>query len=176
MKRFIMTALLSAVVFGSLFAQASITRFAVVDMSRVAAAFADQSTEAKAFNEKRDKVQAEIDKQNKELQDLNAKLAEAQDQDKKDQIRTLENQIRTKTQNLQTYIKNSFADLERERDRLLRNDTFVAQINAVLKAVAESEGYSMVLGKDGPGILWYSPSADITNKVIERIRSNAARR
>jgi outer membrane protein len=42
--------------------------------------------------------------------------------------------------------------------------------------VAESEGYSMVLSKEGAGILWYSPSVDITNKVIERIRTGNTRR
>ena len=176
MKRFILTALPLIGFVISLSAQASITRFAVIDMSRVAAAFADQSTEAKAFNEKRDRVQAEIDKQNKELQELNSKLTEAQEEGKRDMERTLENQIRTKTQSLQTYIKNSFADLERERNRLLKNDTFMAQINTVIKSIAESEGCSMVLSKDGQGILWYSPSVDITNKVIERIRSGAQRR
>ena len=176
MKRFILTALLLAGFIVFLSAQASITRFAVVDMSRVAAAFADQSTEAKAFNEKRDRVQAEIDKQNKELQELNSKFTEAQEEGKKDQARTLESQIKTKTQTLQTYIKNAFSDLERERDRLLKNDTFMTQINTVIKAVGESEGYSMILSKDSPGILWYSPSVDITNRVIERIRSSTQRR
>ena len=172
MKRFILAILLCGGVLVSLSAQASITRFAVVDMNRVTTAYADQSQEARAFTEKRDRVQAEIDKQNKELQELNAKLAEAKESGNQTQIKNLENQIRTKTQSLQTYIKNSFADLEKERDRLFKNDALVAEVTNVIRAVAESEGFSMVLSKtEGSGILWYSPSVDITNKVIERIRS-----
>jgi len=177
MKRFILAVLLLAGFLVSLSAQASITRFAVVDMNRVSAAFADQSPESKAFAEKRDRVQEEIDRQNKELQELNAKLKDAQDHGNNNQVRTLENQIRTKTQSLQNYIKTSFADLEKERERLLKNDTFSAQVNAIIKAVAESEGYSMVLSKtEGSVILWSSPSVDITNKVIERLRSAASKR
>ena len=174
MKRFILTILFCGTVLVSLSAQASITRFAVVDMSRVATAYADQSPDAKAFTERRDRVQAEIDKQNKELQELTAKLTEAQENENQSQIRSLENQIKTKTQTLQTYIKNNFAELEKERERLFNNNTFMNQITAIIRSVAESEGVSMVLSRDNPGVLWYSPSVDITNKVIERIR--AARR
>jgi outer membrane protein len=40
--------------------------------------------------------------------------------------------------------------------------------------VAESEGYSMVLSKtDAKGILWYSPSVDITDKVIQGLLTKA---
>ena len=177
MKRKILAIVLFAGILVSLSAQASITRFAVVDMGRVAAAYAERSPDAKAFVEKRDRIQAEIEKQNQELQDLNAKLAEAQEQGKKDQVRTLENQIRSKTQSLQTYIKNSFADLEKDRDKLLSNTDFSTQVTSIIRVVAESEGYSMVLNKsEGSAILWYSPSVDITNKVIERIRSSGASR
>ena len=177
MKRFIVALLLCGGIFVSLSAQASITRFAVVDLNRIAAAYADQSPEAKSFIEKRDKVQAEIEKQNKELQELNARLAEIQEQGKKDQIKNLENQIRVKTQSLQSFIKNSFAELDRERDKFFKNEAFMAQITSIIRAVAESEGFTMVLSKtEGSGILWYSPSIDITNKVIERIRSGPTRR
>jgi outer membrane protein len=176
MKRFLSVLLLSAGLAVALSAQASLTRFAVVDMNRVAAAFAERSPETKAFNEKSARVQAEIDQQHKELQELNAKLLEAQEQEKRDQIRSLQNQIRTKTQALQTYIKNNFAELERERDQLLNNESFKTQLNTILRVVAESEGYSMVLSKtEGSGILWYSPSVDITNKVLERIRTGGRR-
>ena len=172
MKRLFFTLLLFGVVFTSLSAQASITRFAVVDMGRVATAYADQLPEAKAFTEKRDKVQAEIEKQNKELQELKAKLAEAQGSGNQNQIRTLENQVKAKEQSLQNYIRNNFADLERERERFMKNDSVMNQITSIVRAVAESEGCSMVFSKDTPGILWYSPSVDITNKVIERIRAS----
>ena len=172
MKRFIFSALLCWGVVFSLSAQASITRFAVVDMNRITEAFADQLPEIKVFKEKRDKIQAEIDKQGKELQELNVKLAEAKESGNQNQIRNLENQIRTKTQNLQTYIKNNFAELEKERERLLKNEALMNQILPIVRSVAESEGYSMVLSRtEGSGIIWYSPAVDITNKVIEKIRS-----
>ncbi|MCL1814926.1 MAG: OmpH family outer membrane protein [Treponema sp.] len=171
MKRFIITTLLMGGILISLSAQAAITRFAVVDMNRVMAAFAEQSTEFKAFSDKRNTVQAEIEKQAKELQELNTKLAEAQEEGKKDQIRTLENQIRTKTQAAKNYYDRMIAELEKDRQQLQKNNTFMARVNNAIRVVAESEGFSMVLSRETAGILWYSPSVDITNKVIARIRS-----
>jgi outer membrane protein len=177
MKRFIILILLLGGLFTILGAQQSITRFAVVDINKVTAAFADQFASAQSFNEKSAKVQAEIERRNKELQELNAKLAEAQESGKEDQIKSLETQIKNKTQAVQNYIQTSFADLEKERARLVNNDAFLTRLNSVLRAVAESEGYSMILSKqDGSGILWYSPSVDITNRVIERIKSGNTRR
>jgi outer membrane protein len=176
MKRFLVLTLLLGVL-TILGAQQTITRFAVVDINKVTAAFADQFASAQGFNEKSAKVQAEIDRRNKELQELNAKLAEAQESGKEDQVKSLETQIKTKTQAVQNYIQTSFEDLEKERTRLTGNDDFLTRLNSVLKVVGESEGYSMILSKqDGSGILWYSPSVDITNKVIERIRSGSTRR
>jgi outer membrane protein len=179
MKRFILSILLYTGFLVSIFAQATITRFAVVDMNRVTAAFVDQLPEAKAFNEKREKFEAEIKKQSQELEELNVKLAEAHGQEKKDQskIRSLENQIKSKEQSIKTYVERTYAELERDRKKKKKNDTLMNQISNVIRLVAESEGYSMVLNKaDNAGILWSSPSVDITNKVIERIRSGSSRR
>ena len=170
MKKIVLVILMCGIFLVSLSAQATITRFAVVDMNRVASVYAGQSPEFRAFAEKRDKIQAEMDKQNKELQELNARLAEAQEKENQKEIKNLENQIRTKTQTLQTYIRNNFAELEKEQERLLNNEAFQTQLTNIIRGVAESEGFSMVLRKDNPAILWSSPSVDITNKVIERIR------
>jgi outer membrane protein len=175
MKRFILAVLFCTGLLFSLFAQATITRFAVVDMNRVASVYVEQLPEAKAFNEKKAKFDAEIEKQSNELKELTDKLAEAQEQEKKDQskIRSLENQIKSKENSIRSYIEKTMAELERDREQLLKNDTFMEQVTRIVRQVAESEGFSMVLNRAGnSGILWYSPSVDITNKVLERIRSS----
>ena len=171
MKRLILMVLLFGVFLFSLSAQAAITRFAVVDINRIVSIYTAQMPEFKAFTEKRDKVQAEIESQTKELQELNAKLAEAQENGNKTQIKNLENQIRTKTQALQTYVKNNMAELEKEREQLMKNEVLMRQITAVVRAVAESEGVSVVLNRDDSAMVWFSPSVDITNKVLERMRA-----
>jgi len=174
MKRFVLLpALLCGMIF-SLFAQHNpITKVAVVDVSRVIQTFVGTLDEAKAYAEKRDRVQAEINRLTKELQELNTKLNEAIKEDDKNQIRDLEKQFEAKKQSVQHYITTSQADLDKDLERVVTsNSTFMTQLNNALRYVAESEGYSLVLNKqEASGILWSSPSVDITNKVIERLRS-----
>ena len=176
MKRFFAAALLFGAALVSLSAQASLTRFAVVDMNRVVSAFAGQSDSTKALAEKAERVQAEINRRSEELTELNNRLIEAQEQGRREQARTLENQIRTKTQDFQNYLNRSNAELARDQEQLLSSEAFVSQLRNIIRLVAESEGYTMVLNKDMAGILWYSPSVDITNRVVERIRSSTTRR
>ena len=167
----ILVLVLLVIIPAGLSAQASITRFAVVDMNRILAIYTDRMPEFRAFAEKREKFQAEVEMQTNELQELQAKLAEAQENGNKSQINNLEKQVQAKTQALQTYVTKNMAELEKEREQLLKNQALMNQINGIIRAVAESEGVSMVLAKDNPGVIWYSPSVDITNKVIERIRT-----
>jgi outer membrane protein len=174
MKRIIIALLLGGIGF-SLQAQQTITRFAVVDMNRVVDVYHRQSAAGRAFTEKSAQVQAEINRLTAELQDLKTRLAEAQEQKKRSQIRTLESQVGDKTKALQEYIKKSFAELEQDRAKLT-DDAFLTRLNTILRIVAESDGYNMVLNKEGAGILWYSPSVDITNKVLERLRTGNTRR
>ena len=167
----IMVLVLLVMIPSGLSAQASITRFAVVDMNRILSIYTDRMPEFRAFAEKREKFQAEVEKQTNELQELQAKLADAQENGSKSQINNLEKQVQAKTQALQTYVTKNMAELEKEREQLLKNQALMNQINSIIRAVAESEGVSMVLARDSPGVVWYTPSVDITNKVIERIRS-----
>ncbi|MDR1307069.1 MAG: OmpH family outer membrane protein [Treponema sp.] len=170
MKRIVVVLLLSAGILPVLNAQQTITRFAVVDMSRVMAALGSSD---RSFTEKSAAVQAEIDRRNAELQDLKAQLEAARAENKRSQIRKLEGEIKTKTRDAQDYIRTSFAELEKEKEKTgTLSDDVLGRLNNALRVVAGSEGYSMILSRqEGSGILWYSPSVDITNKVLQYLRT-----
>jgi len=174
MKRFVLLPALLCGMILSLFAQHNpITKVAVVDVNRVIQTFVGTLDEAKTYAEKRDRVQAEINRLTKELQELNIKLNEAIKEDDKNLIHDLEKQFDAKKQSVQLYISTSQADLDKDLERVVSNNSaFMTRLNSALKYVAESDGYSLVLNKqETAGILWSSPSVDITNKVIERLRS-----
>ena len=168
MKRFVALVLFFGVLVISLSAQASITRFAVVDMNRLIALYTDKAA-LNAYNEKRDRVQVEIERHSNELKELNAKLEEAKGKKKNTkQIKALENEIAAKTQTVKTYIDTMMAELENDREQLQKKVN-MTQIKNAIRFVAEAEGYSMVLSKEGDSVIWYSPSVDITIKVINRL-------
>jgi Skp family chaperone for outer membrane proteins len=166
MKRFFVFVLLFKIFAVSLYAQTTITRFAVVDMSRIISAFADAAA-LKAHNEKRDLIQAEIERQNQELQELRIELGEAMEKKDANQIRALGNEIRTKTQAAKDYSNTKKAELEKEQEQLPSKVTS-AQITNAIRLAAAADGCSVVISKDA-GVLWHSSSVDITAKVIQRL-------
>jgi len=169
MKRFAAVLVLLGGVLFSLSAQQSITRFAVVDMNKIFLALNPERD--KSYNEKKEKAEAELAKMTEELLELNKKLEEAIEANEKSTvIRTLENQAKAKYQALQLYAKNSKDELDKELAKMKPDDALIKRLNAVLREVAEREGYSIVLSKDAPGIMWYSGHIEITNLVITRLK------
>ena len=166
MKRFFALVLFFEIFAVSLYAQTTITRFAVVDMDRIISTFIDPAA-LKAHNEKRDLIQAEIERQNQELQELKIKLEEAKENKDTNQIRTLENEIRTKTQAAKDYSNTKTAELEKDQEQPQLKVT-KAQITDAIRIVAAADGCSVVIAKDA-GVLWHSSSVDITARVIQRL-------
>ena len=62
------------------------------------------------------------------------------------------------------------AELEKLRKNLSSSNSFYQQLYKVISRVAESGGYTIILSlQQANGILWYSPTVDITDKVIAEL-------
>lgn len=166
----IMSAVLSVAALGA----QQLTRFAVVDLPRVYTTFYRDSKAVRDFEERSARVQADIDRMTAEIQGLQkSKLEAAGDADR---VLKLETEINKKTEFLREYYRVKTAELEDQRKKLAQSSAFVQQVYDELKLVAESEGYSLVLNlKESVGILWYSPTVDITDKIIENLMAKAGR-
>jgi len=195
MKRGICAFVLFAGVVISLSAQKSITRFAVVDMNKLLREVVPNSkilserqtkldSERVSHEENMKKLMADTAKLNEELENLKSQLNEAQEANEKNAvIKGFENQIKAKEQEIRNFfesgrnalnkeaerIEKERKNLEDERQRLITPE-IRQQIYKNIQDVAGREGYSMVLEKDTPGVMWYSLEIDITNLVITRIR------
>jgi len=147
-----------------------LTRFAVVDLSKVYAAFFRDSRAVREFEERSARVQSEIDRMTKEIQDLKSKQADMVLKGDQAQALKLENESYRKSEFLKEYYTVKTAELEDQRKKLSQSGTFLEQVYSEIRSIAESEGYSMVLNlKESTGILWYSPTVDITDKVIQNL-------
>jgi outer membrane protein len=176
MKRIIIVLSLFVCGFFSLQAQ-QITKFAVVDLPKVYTSFFRDSRPVRDFEARSARVQAEIDRMNTELQTLKSQLVDAQAQNDNSRVLRLENEIFRKSEFLQQYYQTKTEELETQRQRLASSSTFYRQIHDEIRLIAESEGYSMVLSlKDTKGILWYSPTVDITDQLIQSLTENAGSR
>jgi outer membrane protein len=160
---------------GTLSAQ-QLTRFAVVDLSRVYITFFSESRAVRDFEERVARVQSDIDRMTAEIQTLRNNLITAEFQGNRDQALRLEVEINRRTEYLREYHQLKTAELEAARINLTRSSSFLEQVYDEIRYIAESEGYSMVLNlKENTGILWYSPTVVITNKVIQNLMEKARR-
>jgi outer membrane protein len=153
-----------------------LTRFAVVDLPRVYTTFFRDSKAVRDFEERSSRVQSEVDRMTAEIQSLQRSRLEAEAAGEQDRMLRLENDIYRKSEFLKEYYRLKTAELEDQRKKLTQSGTFLQQVYDEIRLVAESEGYSMVLNlKENAGILWYSPTVDITDKVIQNLMTKAGR-
>jgi outer membrane protein len=151
-----------------------LTRFAVVDLTRVYASFFRESRAVREFEEKSTRVQADVDRMTAEIQDLKSQQVNAELQGDSQRALRLENEIYRKSDFLKDYFNTRTAELESQKKRLTQSGAFLEQVYSELQLIAESEGYSMVLSlKENNAILWYSPAVDITDKVIQSLLAKA---
>jgi outer membrane protein len=153
-----------------------LTRFAVVDLSRVYTAFFRDSRAVREFEERSGRVQSEIDRMTREIQDLKSRQADASLQGNQSEATRLDNEIYRKSEFLKEYYRLKTAELEDQKKKLSQSGSFREQVYDEVRYIAESEGYSMVLNlQDSSGILWFSPTVDITDKLIQNLLDKARR-
>jgi len=156
----------------SLYSQ-QLTRFAVVDLTKVYSVFLRESRAVREFEQRSAAIQAEIDKMTREIQDLRAKRIDLVNQGDQTGALRLENEIYRKSEFLREYYTVKTAELDDQRKKLAQSDSFMEQVYGEIRSIAESEGYSMVMNlKDA---IWYSPTVDITDKVIQNLVSRSRR-
>jgi outer membrane protein len=153
-----------------------LTRFAVVDLPRVYMAFFRESRAVRDFEERSARVQSEIDRMTAEIQSLRVNMVNAQAQGNYEQALRLEADINRRSDFLREYYRTRTEELESLKSRLTQSGTFLEQVYDEIRFIAESEGYSMVLNlKENTGILWYSPTVDITDRLIRNLLQKSGR-
>jgi len=175
MKKAVLFAVCVCCFSGSVFAQ-QLTRFAVVDLTKVYSAFFRDSRAVREFEERSSRIQSEIDRMTREIQELRSRYADMVLEGDQSQALRLENEINRKSDFLKEYYATKTAELEDQRKKLSQSGSFLEQIYSEIRFIAESEGYSMVLNlKENKDILWYSPTVDITDKLIQNLLDKSRR-
>ena len=153
-----------------------LTRFAVVDLPRVYVTYFRESRAVRDFEERSARVQSDIDRMTAEIQTLRNSMITAEFQGNTAQALRIENEINRKTEYLREYYQLKTAELETIKNNLARSNSFLEEVYDEIRFIAESEGYSMVLNlKENTGILWYSPTVDITDKLIQNLMEKSRR-
>ncbi|MCL2442018.1 MAG: OmpH family outer membrane protein [Treponema sp.] len=173
LKRVVVLLILCVSCFGLIYGQ-QITRIAVVDLPRVYQVFLRDSQAVREFEQQSARVQAEIDGFQREIQELRTRREQAVAQNNQTEVLRLDREILAKNEFLRDFFQTRTAELNAQRNQLMQSDSFLNQVQNEIRFIGESEGYSMVIDiKNTAGIIWYSPSVDITDILIRRLQSRA---
>ncbi len=156
---------------GVSFAQ-TMTRFGVVDTARVYSTYFRDSAAVRNYEQKKADFQKRINEKTEELKTLNQKLIDLKEKGDEAGAMKIEAEITKKADYLAEFANAKNTELESIKRRIEKSDSFYSSLYDVIGRIAESEGYSMILSlQQANSILWYSPSVDITDKVISGLSS-----
>lgn len=169
MKKFVLILAVALIGCAGAFSQ-QITRFGVVDTSRVYNAYFRNSAPVRNFESKKAEFQNEINKRTEEIQNLKNQKVEARKNNNEALVKKLDAEITKKTDILTEYTNAKNVELESLKKTLQNSDAFYKKLYNVLAKVAENEGYSLILSlQQANAVLWYSPSVDVTELVIAEL-------
>ena len=170
-KKFICILVCLFVFLGVSFAQ-TMTRFGVVDTARVYSTYFRDSAAVRNYEQKKAEFQKKINEKTEELKTLNQKMIDLKEKGDEAGAMKVEAEITKKADYLSEFANTKNTELESIKRRIEKSDSFYSSLYDVIGRIAESEGYSMILSlQQANSILWYSPSVDITDKVISGLSS-----
>ena len=151
-----------------------ITRFAVIDTGLIFDTFRRDAKAARDYQEKKEKFENQKKILESEIIQLRQKKVSAEADGQESEVKKYEEKIKSKITLLMEYVKASNDELNMLRKNLINDDVFYSNLYESVRRVAESEGYRMVLSYEhNAGIIWYSPTVDITDKVIQELRKRS---
>jgi outer membrane protein len=160
---------LAAALAGTASAQ-QITRAAVINLSNVYMAFFRESKAVRDLEEKRNKILADDAKMKADIESLKQQKKDADAGGDKAKSQLADAQIAAKTQEEQEFYRAKYAEYVAEKNKLTDQSAFSKDLLKQIEMAAESNGYSIVFDvQQNAGIIWYSPSVDITDLVISSL-------
>ena len=163
--------LVLAVGAGHLQAQ-GILRVALLDYKAVLQSF-EADLNAQRANELKAEAKSELERIEKELGVLQQKLDTAKDERDRREIKRIENVM---TQ-WRAYGRDYLAGKNREIAALQKKSSSpekTAKVREILpeiiSQVAREQGYSLILDKNSPNLIWFDASIDISETVTQRLK------
>ncbi|RKX91144.1 MAG: OmpH family outer membrane protein [Spirochaetes bacterium] len=169
MKRKSVFIVLMFVIFSAhLFAE-KLTMIGIVDLTKIVSNYFKESASWREIDELTQKVEETTNTKLNEIKNLQEKKIDAQNKGDDTLALQLDNEIEKKKQYLQEYHKIMSDRITSKKENLLSSSGFSKEIIEAISYIAEDQGFSIVLRKKDPNILYYNYEVDITDKVIDRL-------
>ncbi len=146
-----------------------LTMIGVVDLTKIVSDYFKESTSWREIDELTKKVDETTNEKMDEIRELQGQKITAENNNNDNLVLRLDDDILKKQQYLQEYHKIMSDRIASKKENLLTSSGFSKEIIETIQFIAENEGFSIVLRKKDPNILYYNYEVDITEKVIERL-------
>ena len=171
MKRLAIILAVAAASASTLWAE-DITKVAVLDYSRILSAFYADSAEVRRIEEMKSAFAEEVRRLQDEIQDLEERKLDAENRGDSRSALDLDSRIQDRKQYFQEYTRVRSSQIQRALSDLSSSNALAQEILREIQYVAESNGFSIVLKRSDPNLLWWSYETDITELVLERLMNS----
>ncbi len=146
-----------------------ITKVAVLDYSRILSSFYAESAEARRIEEMKASFADEVRNLQEEIQSLEERKLDAQDEGNSRNALELDSRIQERKSHYQEYVRVRGNQIRLAEANLASSSALAQEILREIQYVAESNGYSIVLKRSDPNLLWWNYEVDITDLVLKRL-------
>jgi outer membrane protein len=147
-----------------------LTTVAIIDTGRVYTTYFRESQTVRDWERLKLSVQDELNKYFAETTRLQSERLDAAKQGNNAEVLRLEQEIAKRQQFYADYKRVKQQQIADAGKSLMQGDSFLTEIMAAIKYVAESEGYTVVLDSGDTYLRFWSPEVDITDKVLDYLK------
>jgi len=146
-----------------------ITKVAVLDYARILSAFYVDSAEARRIESMKKNFANEVRRLQDEIQSLEERKITAMAHGNARDELNLESKIQEKKQYYQEYVRIKGNQIQQAVAGLGSSNELAKEILDTIQLVAESNGFSIVLNRADPNLLWWIYEVDITDLVLQQL-------
>lgn len=148
-----------------------ITKVGVVDRAKILQTFYTQSQATRELDEMKESIQNELVRLSEEIKMYEERKLSAENKGDETEALRLDNIIFNKRQYMQDYYRTKNNQLSEKQKNLSQDIEFARELLETINFIALSQGFSIVMDKTTPGLMWWNEEVDITNMVLEHLQS-----
>jgi outer membrane protein len=175
LKLFLLTTIITTIAAAPAVLRAQNSKVAAVDFERAVVQCAEGKKASEKFNAAVQAKQTELAQRQKDIDDGTKKLQNGARTLSDAAKAEIQKDIDKKTTELQRLNEDAQKELEAMRDELLR--PIAQKATALLNAMAEQQGYTMVIDVSNPqsNVVFVNPKFEVTEELIKRIDAEAGK-
>ena len=144
-------------------------RIGVVNRKQVLDKYKKVKDEYKKLQAKVDAEQGDIDKLSKKIEDMKKEYDDQKGSMTPEQKATKEADVQKEYGEYKSLLDKKQREIDADEQLLMR--TVLSEIDQVVSKIATEQGYHLVLEGGGRSVVFYSPTIDITQRVVDALNS-----